>query len=190
MKYFIALLFSWAAHSEPLELAAVSYEQPPQTASCGLLRHRELERLKVIRELNHLNKTAAKSDKGALLLANNLMVNKMFMPKETWVDLEAHVAITVKIPEAMKKEIEALGLGTVFLIVDGPGFIWQSHAYQLPNEMSVHTDPDNSLLHVRYVTYLNSLCLGKISEPKVEWIPADRTSDLMNSRVLLQKLLP
>lgn len=167
------LLFGLPIQAEVLQLVDFRFHRPADSPSCGLLKHRERERLKVIRELEYLTKKT--KDAKALLLSNNLLVNKLFMPNETWRDLTGEVFSTVRIPEAMLSEILRLGAGNIFLITRGPGFIWHSFAYQLPDGMSIQIDLPNKLLHIRFLTYLNVVCLGEPAPPVVEWIPTEST---------------
>lgn len=189
MKLLLAILFSGFAHAEVLQVESVQYTKPAQSASCGLLKQRELERQKVIRELEYLQKLAAKGKSAAILLGNNLLVNKLFMPNETWRDLNAQVSVTVKIPDLMMQEITASGARNLYLAVVGPGFVWQSFAFQIPPEMAVRVDTEAKLLHVQYHTYLNVICLEKLKEPRIEWIPAKDAPSQHNTYNWIEEML-
>lgn len=164
MKFLITFfLYTNLVQAETLQLVGMHYNYPPQTASCGLLKRRELERQKVIRELQH----------AALLQGDNLLLNKFFMPNETWRDLSAEVVVTAKMPEPMLKEASAKGTENLYLSIEAPGFVWQSYAFQIPNEMHVDVDRETKLIRIRYLTYFNVLCLDKPQQPFIEWIPSE-----------------
>lgn len=191
MTFLMAFLVSLSVHATvDLHVTAVEYIQPADLGSCGLLRAREAERKKVIRELIHLNRLAKKGRTSALLLANHLLVNKLFMPNETWRDLNAEVVVRATIPDEMKKEIERLGLGHVFLLTRAPGFVWQSFIYQLPPEMEIAIDPTSGSLIVRYYTYLTVLCEPNSPPPRLTWIPDGEAPSRPNSSELISELLP
>lgn len=172
MKFLIALLFyANLTSAETLDLVSMHYNYPEQTASCGMLKHRELERQKVIRELKHAD----------LLQANNLLLNKLFMPNETWRDLSAEVVVIAKMPEAMLQEASNIGEKKLYFSIEGPGFVWQSYAFQIPNEMRIEFDMDAKLIRFRYLTYFNVLCLEKPIQPTVEWFKADEATSQPNT---------
>ncbi len=189
MKFWLALLISWPAMAVELSVTGVEYFRPADMGSCGLLRARELERQKVIRELIHLNRLAQKGRTAALLEANHLLVNKLFMPDETWRDLHAEVVVTAAVPEGMRREIERVGVGQVFLSTRAPGFVWHSFIYQLPPEMAIEADVAAGVIRVRYRTYLNVLCEEPLPAPQLDWIPEAEAPTRPNSRVSIEQIL-
>lgn len=192
MRFLIVflLLFNSEVFAEILPLTGVQYLRPIQSASCGLLKQRELEREKVIRELEYLNKLAKQGKSTALLLANNLLLNKLFMPNETWRDQSARVVVQLNIPEGVVSEIAASGVGNLYLAIHGPGFVWQSFAYQIPPEMSVSVDMAAKTMQIEYLTYLNVICLGdKLVPPQVEWFPAPEAPARFNTWDWVRSLL-
>jgi hypothetical protein len=160
----LALFTAFFVHAEVLETAEVRYLPPPAAPSCGLLRQREAERVKVIREQAHLLGRE-------LPLVNQLLLNKLFMPGDTWRDESVFVRVAVKISDEMNREIERSGLDGIYLALDAPGLTWQSYAFQTPGGMDVSMDGEGRLL-ITYWTYLNVLCLEKLDRPVIEWIPA------------------
>lgn len=175
MKFLIALLiYASSVHAETLEIVNVHYNYPEQTASCGILKHREIERQKVIRELKHAD----------LLQVNNLLLNKMFMPNETWRDLSAEVVLTVKMTQPMLQEAALVGEKNMYFSVEGPGFVWQSYAFQIPDEMKIEVDKNTKLLRIRYLTYFNLLCLEQPMQPIIEWFASEEAISQPNTRDL------
>lgn len=185
MSWLFILFFSLKSGAETLGLVDVEYTSPPAAVSCGLLRQRELERLKVIRELEHLTVTAQKGQALGLLEVNNLLTNKLFMPTEDWSDEVVSVLVTVrKAGPGMERSL-GQGFDQTFLVVRGPGFIWQSFANQLPPGMSV--EDAGEFLKIRYLTYRNVLCLDRLENPTVEWIPTEQVPDYINSQNLFDQ---
>jgi hypothetical protein len=182
-----ALLISIVAPAETLELTSTEYLAPPAAPSCGLLHQRELEREKVMREFVYLMGTLRKNER-ALVPLNCLMTNKFFMPKDTWEDDSVEVAVTAKISDEMRAEIKRIGFKNVFIRTDGPGFIWQSEAGQLPDEVSIIEDPDGQDLDIRYKTYLNAACERPLRPTTVEWIPQNEVPGMVNSWQVMAKL--
>lgn len=182
MRFLIGLLF-WMkfVHAESLQLMDVQYHYPAQSASCGILKHRELERQKVIRELEHMRKLAKQGQYAAILQGNNLLVNKLFMPNETWRDLSVEVILTIKMTKAMIQEASTIGSGSLYLSVEAPGFIWQSYTNQIPHEMNVVLNINESLMSIRYLTYYNVLCLDQNFVPVVQWIPSQEAPSRPNT---------
>lgn len=154
-----------SVQAEILETAGAIYQPPPQAVSCQMLRHREREREKVIREQVELKGPRA-------TLVNQLLTNKLFMPGDTWRDETVNVRVAVKITEAMSTEIERLGLDGIYLRVSAPGLTWESYAFQTPRGLDYALDEDSQLI-LTYMTYQNVLCLEKLDTPVVEWVPAD-----------------
>lgn len=190
MSYLLAFLFSLSAHAATeLKVIDVEYIQPADLGSCGLLRAREVEREKVIRELIYLNRLAQKGRASALLHANHLLVNKLFMPKETWQDLNAEAIVSAEIPEEMKAEIGRLGIERVFLTTKAPGFVWQSFLYQTPPEMGVSVDLAAGILQVRYKTYLTVFCQPQLTAPRLVWTPEAEAPNQPNFRPLFDAVL-
>jgi hypothetical protein len=159
----LALFTAFLVHAEVLETAEVRYLPPPAAPSCGLLRQRETERAKVIREQAQLRGRE-------IPLANQLLLNKLFMPGDTWRDESVFVRVTARIPAEMSREIERLGLDGIYISLDAPGLVWQSFAFQTPDGMEVAMDGEGRLV-VTYQIYLNTLCLEKLERPVIEWIP-------------------
>jgi len=160
----LALFFAAFVHAEILETVEVRHLPPPAAPSCGLLRYREAEREKVVREHGELRGRE-------ILRANHLLLNKLFMPGDTWRDESVFVRVTVKISEEMNREIERLGLDGIYLSLDAPGLVWESYSFQTPNGMSVSMDGEGNL-YVTYLTYQNVMCLDNPRSPVIEWIPA------------------
>ncbi len=173
--FFLSISF---VHAESLQLLDMHYNYPVQTASCGLLKHRERERQKVIRELKHAE----------LLQGDNLLLNKLFMPGETWRDLSAEVILTVQMTEPMIQEASSIGVQNLYLSVEAPGFVWQSFAFQIPNEMHINVDVQAKFVHIRYLTYFNVLCLDKPKPPVVEWVHSKDAPTRPNTWDLLRVL--
>lgn len=161
----LALFAAFFVHAEVLETVEVRYVPPPAGPSCGLLKHREAEREKVVREQAQLRGRE-------LLRLNHLLLNKLFMPGETWRDESVFVQVKVKITDALSREIENVGLDGIYLSLDAPGLKWESYSFQTPLGMNVLVDGAGSLL-LTYQIYLNVLCLDKLEVPSVEWIPAE-----------------
>lgn len=191
MKFLMPLLFLYAgwAQSETLELAGVEYLKPKESASCGLLRQREIERQKVIRELDHLGKLAIKGQGRALLQTGNLLTNKMFMPDDAWRDLNFQVTVFAKMSPAMVQEVRKDGADLLYFSIHGPGVVWQSYAYQVPSELEIEVDLTAQRLRISYPTYLNVLCSTPLSAPVVEWIPTADAPTQPNSGDLINEAL-
>jgi len=187
ISFLSAILISMTAPAETLELTSVHYFMPKSAPSCGLLHQRELEREKVMRELAETMKRL-KTDERELISLKCLLTNKWFMPDDTWVDDSVDVGVSVVIPPAMKAEIAQLGFANIFISTRGPGFVWQSLASQLPDEVSMLLDSDGQHLNIHYPTYLNSSCERPLRDPVVEWIPRDAVPGLANSFEVVAKL--
>jgi hypothetical protein len=56
-----------------------------------------------------------------------------------------------------------------YFFVRGPGMVWESHLYQLPDGLTIDIDSAAGLMHIRYLTYLNVICLGRLYLPQVEF---------------------
>lgn len=183
----LLLLIPSLSWSEALTVGRVEYNHPADRGSCGLLRAREQERLKVIREMIHLNGLAKNGRTNALLLSNTLIVNKLFMPREVWNDVHAEVTMTVAVPEKMQHEIRQIGLGRVFLSFRAPGLVWHSYLNQLPREMEVSVDANLSQLSIRYFTYLTVTCLDlpAAPPPRIDWVPSHRADRELNTHEIL-----
>lgn len=161
----LALLTAFYVHADVLETVEVRYVPPPAAPSCGLLRAREVQREKVVREQARLRGRD-------VLLVNQLLVNKLFMPAESWRDESVFVQAKVKMTGGLEKEIEERGLDGIYLSTDAPGLKWESYSFQTPAGMSISMDGDG-YLYISYEIYLNLLCLDKLESPRVEWIPAE-----------------
>lgn len=160
---WLAFLTAISVHAEILETAGVVYQPPPQAVSCQMLRHRELEREKVIREQDELK---GKKSPGV----NQLLTNKLFMPGDTWRDETVNVRVAVKMTEEMIGELERVGLDGIYLRVFAPGLVWESYAFQTPRGLDYALDEENHLI-LTYMTYQNVLCLEKLDAPVIEWVP-------------------
>ena len=182
------LIAAMLASAEVLPVIKAEYHTPSQIASCALLRARENERKKVIREWIHLNSKALKGDLKALLLTNSLAINKLFLPDEVWRDLNAQVQFEVPIPPALKAEIERLGLGQIYFSLKGPGLHWQSFVYQRPREMTVDLSANGESLSIRYQTYLSVVCWTPEPTIQFEWIEAARTPSRSNTHNILNSV--
>ena len=162
---WFAILALWSVHAVTLPTAEVVYQPPPQAASCQMLRHRELEREKVIREQGELRGPKAPQ-------VNQLLTNKLFMPGDTWRDETVNVRTSVVMSETMLREMERVGLDRIYLRIRAPGLIWESYAYQTPVGLDVVWDGEDRLI-LSYLTYQNVLCLENLFSPQIEWVPAD-----------------
>lgn len=180
-----ALLISMVAPAETLELTQTQYFAPTGSPSCGLLHQRDLERQKVMRELSYLFKSLKQNER-ALVPLDNLLTNKLFMPKDTWMDDSVEVAVSAAIPDDMQAEITQIGLANVFIRTDAPGFVWQSLAAQIPEDVSI-LQFGNQLI-VRYKTYLNSSCESPLRAPTVEWIRHEDVAPMVNSLDVVTKM--
>lgn len=170
MILLLTFFLSVFARAEGLEVVSVEYHPTPQAVSCGLLHQRELEREKVIRELAQMIKSGLHGQPEAMLLSNNMLTNKLFMPNEVWRDLSAEVLVAAKISDRMLAELER-GQSFPFISVIAPGFVWESYANQLPDEMSIEIDKGNRLVRIHYAIYLNVLCSNPRDFPKIDWRP-------------------
>jgi hypothetical protein len=159
-------LSSWAFAQTALVVDQVSYSPAAQSISCQLLRQRELERAKVIRELDYLS-----ADESRVALSNNLLSNKLFLPDEVWRDASVSVELKVQVPQALADQISMHGLGKTSLITEGPGFVWQSYTTQLPEEFTIQYDAAAQILDLRYLVYQNVYCLDELWTPRVSWEP-------------------
>ena len=175
MILLLTLFLSVFARAEGLEVVSVEYRPSPQSVSCGLLHQRELEREKVIRELAYLIKSGQHGQPEAMLHSNNLLTNKLFMPNEVWRDLSAEVLVTAKFSDAMLEEFDR-AQGFPFISVIAPGFVWESYANQLPDQMSIEIDKQQRLVQIRYAIYLNVLCGNHHDFPKIDWRPTEPQS--------------
>jgi hypothetical protein len=172
---WLAFLFSLSVHADVLETVEVRYTPPPAAPSCGLLRHREAAREKVVREHAELKGREQ-------LRVNHLLLNKLFMPDESWHDESVYVQAKFKISDGMGMEIDRLGLDGIYFSLDAPGLRWESYSFQTPSEISIFMDGEGHLL-VTYQTYLNVLCLEKLEVPVFEWVHSDLAPGRPNRRV-------
>lgn len=162
---WFAILTLWSVHAEILPVVEVIYQPPPQAASCQMLKHRELEREKVIREQGEL--TGFKATQ-----VNQLLTNKLFMPGDTWRDETVNVRVSIVMSERMQREMERVGLDRLYLRIRAPGLVWESYAFQTPAGLDVVWDSDNRLI-LNYMTYQNVLCLENLFSPQIEWVAAE-----------------
>ncbi len=165
MLSVILALALTASAQQPLTVTDVQFRAPERAASCGLLRQREKERLKVIRELSFLTQKPGTIDDRSTY---EYWLKKLFMPPEDWIELSTEVVMTVIAPEKLRLQAQTEGLGSVFLITRGPGFVWQSYADQLPPEMSIELDGE--YLIVRYFTYLTTVCDPNLQPVTIDWV--------------------
>lgn len=173
MLKLLLVLLSTFVQAEELTVLSVEYRPAPQSVSCGLLHQRELERLKVARELAHMINQTKKRKSDELLMSGNLITNKLFMPEEVWQDLSADVLVTAKISDSMLEEMDHSN-GLPFIAVQAPGFVWASYTDQLPEGMSIELNRSDRVIEIRYPIYLNVLCSTHRAYPTVEWLPSDR----------------
>lgn len=162
---WLAILIFGQAFAGVLPVAEVIYQPPPRASSCQMLKHRELEREKVIREQRELRGPAA-------VEVNQLLTNKLFMPGDTWRDETVNVRMSVVMDEAMIHEMERVGLDRLYLRIRAPGLVWESYAFQTPAGFDVVWDGEDRLI-LNYMTYQNVLCLENLFRPQVEWVPND-----------------
>jgi len=153
---WLALFFTFFVHADVLETVEARYLPPPAAPSCGLLQ----------------------------LRVNHLLLNKLFMPNDTWRDESVFVQAKVKISEALALEIDRLGLDGIYLSLDAPGLRWESYSFQTPEGIHIFMDGEGHLL-VTYQSYLNVLCLEKLETPVIEWVPSDLAPGRPNWHALL-----
>ncbi|MBX3022681.1 MAG: hypothetical protein KF799_13495 [Bdellovibrionales bacterium] len=173
MRLLFALLLSFSAHAEDLTVSGLLLHARPGSPSCGLLKHREIEREKVLRELVELQRQSARGQAQALLLTNTLLINRFFLDRSVWADESVLVQFVVTIPDALHAEIERVGLDHIFLSLHGPGFTWQSYAGQVPEDLALVYMSEFRTLHVSYPIYQSELCFGALRTPEVAWIDRD-----------------
>ncbi len=174
---WLAFFLTIFVHADILETVEARYLPPPAAPSCGLLKHRELLREKVVREHAELKGPEQ-------LRVNHLLLNKLFMPNDTWHDESVFVQAKVKISEALALEIDRLGLDGIYLSLDAPGLRWESYSFQTPEGIHIFMDGEGHLL-VTYQSYLNVLCLEKLETPVIEWVPSDLAPGRPNWHALL-----
>ena len=173
MTLLFWLLMSLNAKALNLEVVDVQYRLPPQGASCGLLHQREIERLKVIRELAHLTRKMKDHRSAQEAMAEyRHWLKKLFMPRQDWAEESTEIAITLRPPQELIEQWKQHGPSTLFLVTTGPGFVWQSFADQLPPNMSISLTAEN-LLEVRYLTYLNAVCDPDLTPVEIGWVQTE-----------------
>lgn len=146
-------------NSETLSILSVAYSHPKEMSSCGLLRQRAIERMKVIRELEVAD----------ILDSNNLLTNKYFLDANVWQDEVVAVLVTATLSEGLAEQLRVYGLPGTFLELNGPGVVWHSYLSQMPEGLSYSFDLERRLVEVRYQVYQNIFCDESQAQPKVIW---------------------
>lgn len=193
---FLILFFLQIAFSDSnqnLSIQNMNIETLVETPSCLLLKHRDLEREKVIRELKHIYKMTSDDPIAYLMESNQLVHNKLFMDKELWsapvVKIGFHSSVSKKLADA----IVQYGINQILFSIKGEGVTWTSYPHQTPNDIQFNYDQEKQLLAVEYHVYMSVLCVSDPVPLQLRWFyPGEEPVGVGNTyedHLLLNNLL-
>lgn len=167
MGILFVILFSFQSFAENLNVLDFEVRIPDKAPSCTLLKHRALERQKVIRELDHLQHNE-------ILQLNQLLTNKLFIDKKIWQDASVPVWFSVEVPDSIAATIESKGFDNMVFSLKGAGLNWTSYSWQTPTGYELEYDPTQKIIYGHYLIYHVELCLGDELNLEFKWIPGER----------------
>lgn len=167
--YLIILISTLWAGNESLNVLDRQIHEYVEQASCRLLRHRELERQKVLRELNHLKNEDFSDVFLHFAMLNYFSTNQIFFDRSIWQDESIKVQLTLDLSKAFRGQVEAQGLENIFISIRGQGVQWVGRVKNFPASFKFEID-DLGKLVVSYRIYRAQLCFEEPVDPDILWI--------------------
>lgn len=196
----LAFQMSWAQSGDLPRFKALHVDDQASThqPSCRLLKHRSLERQKLLRELQAQTKGVLTAKETSFVFGNNLIANKAFMDMPTWTQESVQISLQFRVSPELQEAIAREGLGAQFFWIEAPGFVWQSLAGQLPEDVRIELGVDQTI-EVTYMTYAEIGCevraklqsTAALNDYQLTWVPGAQLSDYLrtesSSELILEK---
>lgn len=167
---FIIMPFPvWAQSPVALERLSTEYimESGKVYPSCLMVKHRRLEREKVLREMRHSVDYDPLSQE--LLAKDNYLFNKYFLDEELWSDESIEIKNVWRAPVPLLSAI-AQDRDQVFFELKGDGIGWKEKLDFFPDEVSFEVNELGGVIVSRHRTYYADYCEPS-GNSELTWFP-------------------